>query len=156
MNAFSNFANNNQSVPDTYTDRKTDTNPRKIPPSETGHYINYPTYYSGTAVPSTLSFPDSWVQVPIYVENIQNRGMCSLYIKNSIAAEIANVQNTIVGAMQLLIEYSKIYNTDIRAYLTGYSDQNNFKIEARMMGCTVNIILYCENGLLNVVASYTE
>lgn len=154
MNAFSDFANNNKPTSDTYSDNKTATNLSQIPQSYTGYLINYPTY--GSTTPVSLPFADTWVQVPIYVLESQSRGMCSLYIKNSIAPKLANAKNTIIGSMQLLIEYSKIYNADIRAYLTGYSDLNNFKIEARMMGTRANIILYCENGLLNIVASYTE
>lgn len=97
---------------------------------------------------------DQWVSVPFTQTN--GVGMYTLYIKNSMVDEVnaTNFKSSLYGAARLISTYSEVYNKEIKAYLTGYTDPNNFKVEASIIGIPITFIVYAENGLLNLVASY--
>lgn len=97
---------------------------------------------------------DQWVSVPFTQTN--GVGMYTLYIKNSMVdiVNVTNFKSSLYGAARLISTYSEVYNKEIRAYLTGYTDPNNFKVEASIIGIPITFIVYAENGLLNLVASY--
>ena len=97
---------------------------------------------------------DQWVSVPFTQTN--GVGMYTLYIKNSMVdiVNVTNFRSSLYGAARLISTYSEVYNKEIRAYLTGYTDPNNFKVEASIIGIPITFIVYAENGLLNLVASY--
>ena len=150
MNAFNLFAENAaKQTGELLVDNKTVTDPNNIPPSSTG-VANY----QGTITPVAIAWDNQWVPIPLG----NNSSMCALYVKNSMINEIdtTNLKNTIYGAAQMLVVYGSIYGKCVNAYLTGYTDPNNFKIEATLMGSNVNFIVYNENGLLNIVASYIK
>ena len=152
MNAFNLFAENAaKQTGELLVDNKTVTDLNNIPPNSTGTFINY---HQGTTTPVTMPWGDQWVPIPLG----NNSSICALYVKNSMISEIdtTNLKNTIYGAAQMLIAYGSIYGKCVHAYLTGYTDPNNFKIEATLMGSNVNFIVYNENGLLNIVASYIK
>ena len=95
-----------------------------------------------------------WVSVPFTQTN--GVGMYTLYIKDSMIdiVNVTNFRSSLYGAARLISTYSEVYNKEIRAYLTGYTDPNNFKVEASIIGIPITFIVYAENGLLNLVASY--
>ena len=97
---------------------------------------------------------DQWVSVPFTQTN--GVGMYTLYIKDSMVdiVNVTNFRSSLYGAARLISTYSEVYNKEIRAYLTGYTDPNNFKVEASIIGIPITFIVYAENGLLNLVASY--
>lgn len=97
---------------------------------------------------------DQWVSVPFTQTN--GVGMYTLYIKDSMIdiVNVTNFRSSLYGAARLISTYSEVYNKEIRAYLTGYTDPNNFKVEASIIGIPITFIVYAENGLLNLVASY--
>lgn len=97
---------------------------------------------------------DQWVSVPFTQTN--GVGMYTLYIKDSMVdiVNVTNFRSSLYGAARLISTYSEVYNKEIKAYLTGYTDPNNFKVEASIIGIPITFIIYAENGLLNLVASY--
>ena len=97
---------------------------------------------------------DQWVSVPFTQTN--GVGMYTLYIKDSMVdiVNVTNFRSSLYGAARLISTYSEVYNKEIKAYLTGYTDPNNFKVEASIIGIPITFIVYAENGLLNLVASY--
>lgn len=107
-----------------------------------------------TAQNAPIQVQDQWVSVPFTQTN--GVGMYTLYIKNSMVDEVnaTNFKSSLYGAARLISTYSEVYNKEIRAYLTGYTDPNNFKVEASIIGIPITFIVYAENGLLNLVASY--
>ena len=97
---------------------------------------------------------DQWVSVPFTQTN--GVGMYTLYIKDSMVdiVNVTNFKSSLYGAARLISTYSEVYDKEIRAYLTGYTDPNNFRVEASIIGIPITFIVYAENGLLNLVASY--
>lgn len=107
-----------------------------------------------TAQNAPIQVQDQWISVPFTQTN--GVGMYTLYIKDSMVDEVnaTNFKSSLYGAARLISTYSEVYNKEIRAYLTGYTDPNNFKVEASIIGIPITFIVYAENGLLNLVASY--
>ena len=65
-----------------------------------------------------------------------------------------NLKYQLMIAYSIMEIYATKYNGVVRGYLTGFTNVNNFKIEATVESSTpFNIIIYFENGLLNVVAN---
>ena len=118
-------------------------------PSTTGGQINYP--IPSKTVPVVQCYNnDQWLLIP------SSKFNCQIYVKGSIydMAISTNLKYQLMIAYSIMEIYATKYNGVVRGYLTGFTNVNNFKIEATVESSTpFNIIIYFENGLLNVVAN---
>lgn len=118
-------------------------------PSTTGGQINYP--ISSKTMPVVQCYNnDQWLLIP------SSKFNCQIYVKGSIydMAISTNLKYQLMTAYSIMEIYATKYNGVVRGYLTGFTNVNNFKIEATVESSTpFNIIIYFENGLLNVVAN---
>lgn len=131
-------------------------------PSTTGGQINY--LYPSTTTGGQINYPipsktmpvvqcynnDQWLLIP------SSKFNCQIYVKGSIydMAISTNLKYQLMTAYSIMEIYATKYNGVVRGYLTGFTNVNNFKIEATVESSTpFNIIIYFENGLLNVVAN---
>lgn len=118
-------------------------------PSTTGGQINYP--IPSKAAPVVQCYNnDQWLLIP------SSKFNCQIYVKGSIydMAISTNLKYQLMTAYSIMEIYATKYNGVVRGYLTGFTNVNNFKIEATVeSGTPFNIIIYFENGLLNVVAN---
>lgn len=118
-------------------------------PSTTGGQINYP--IPSKTMPVVQCYNnDQWLLIP------SSKFNCQIYVKGSIydMAISTNLKYQLMTAYSIMEIYATKYNGVVRGYLTGFTNVNNFKIEATVESSTpFNIIIYFENGLLNVVAN---
>ena len=118
-------------------------------PSTTGGQINYP--IPSKTMPVVQRYNnDQWLLIP------SSKFNCQIYVKGSIydMAISTNLKYQLMTAYSIMEIYATKYNGVVRGYLTGFTNVNNFKIEATVESSTpFNIIIYFENGLLNVVAN---
>lgn len=118
-------------------------------PSTTGGQINYP--IPSKTMPVVQCYNnDQWLLIP------SSKFNCQIYVKGSIynMAISTNLKYQLMTAYSIMEIYATKYNGVVRGYLTGFTNVNNFKIEATVeSGTPFNIIIYFENGLLNVVAN---
>lgn len=118
-------------------------------PSTTGGQINYP--IPSKTMPVVQCYNnDQWLLIP------SSKFNCQIYVKGSIydMAISTNLKYQLMIAYSIMEIYATKYNGVVRGYLTGFTNVNNFKIEATVESSTpFNIIIYFENGLLNVVAN---
>lgn len=118
-------------------------------PSTTGGQINYP--IPSKTMPVVRCYNnDQWLLIP------SSKFNCQIYVKGSIydMAISTNLKYQLMTAYSIMEIYATKYNGVVRGYLTGFTNVNDFKIEATVESSTpFNIIIYFENGLLNVVAN---
>lgn len=155
MNAFSNYATNNTGKFNGSVTNTTKYNKHKPVVPTTGNYIQY-------TKPMTITAPDA--QVPVPTDNwtilpFNKDFRCTLYVKQAIynLATTTNFLYSLKDIHSVMTLYANRYNANVNGYLTGYTDNNNFQVKANCIGqIPFNLIIYVENGLLNVVASYNK
>lgn len=155
MNAFSNYATNTtKKFNDSVTVTTEYTKNKSFVPT-TGNYIQYTKPMAITA-PNTQTpvQNDNWTILP-FNEDFR----CTLYVKQAMynLATTTNFLYSLKDIHSVMTLYANRYNANINGYLTGYTDNNNFQVKASCRGqIPFNLIIYVENGLLNVVASYNK
>lgn len=155
MNAFSNYATNNTGKFNGSVTATTEYTKNKSFVPTTGNYIQY-------IKPMTLTAPNT--QTPVQNDNwtilpFNEDFRCTLYVKPAMynLATTTNFLYSLKDIHSVMTLYANRYNANINGYLTGYTDNNNFQVKANCIGqISFNLIIYVENGLLNVVASYNK
>ena len=155
MNAFSNYATNNTGKFNGSVTATTEYTKNKSFVPTTGNYIQY-------IKPMTLTAPNT--QTPVQNDNwtilpFNEDFRCTLYVKPAMynLATTTNFLYSLKDIHSVMTLYANRYNANINGYLTGYTDNNNFQVKASCRGqIPFNLIIYVENGLLNVVASYNK
>lgn len=155
MNAFSNYATNNTGKFNGSVTATTEYTKNKSFVPTTGNYIQY-------IKPMTLTAPNT--QTPVQNDNwtilpFNEDFRCTLYVKPAMynLATTTNFLYSLKDIHSVMTLYANRYNANINGYLTGYTDNKNFQVKASCRGqIPFNLIIYVENGLLNVVASYNK
>lgn len=155
MNAFSNYATNNTGKFNGSVTATTEYTKNKSFVPTTGNYIQY-------IKPMTLTAPNT--QTPVQNDNwtilpFNKDFRCTLYVKPAMynLATTTNFLYSLKDIHSVMTLYANRYNANINGYLTGYTDNKNFQVKASCRGqIPFNLIIYVENGLLNVVASYNK
>lgn len=155
MNAFSNYATNNTGKFNGSVTATTEYTKNKSFVPTTGNYIQY-------IKPMTLTAPNT--QTPVQNDNwtilpFNEDFRCTLYVKQAMynLATTTNFLYSLKDIHSVMTLYANRYNANINGYLTGYTDNKNFQVKASCRGqIPFNLIIYVENGLLNVVASYNK
>lgn len=155
MNAFSNYATNNTGKFNGSVTATTEYTKNKSFAPTTGNYIQY-------IKPMTLTAPNT--QTPVQNDNwtilpFNEDFRCTLYVKPAMynLATTTNFLYSLKDIHSVMTLYANRYNANINGYLTGYTDNKNFQVKASCRGqIPFNLIIYVENGLLNVVASYNK
>lgn len=94
-----------------------------------------------------------WIQLPITTPN------CEIYAKEDLynAAINTSLKYKLTVMSAAMDIYRLTYNANIRGYITGFTDVNNFQIKADVYCCNpFKLIMYFEDGLLNIVTSYNK
>ena len=155
MNAFSNYATNTTKKFNGSVTATTEYTKNKSFVPTTGNYIQYTKPMTITAPDTQAPVPaDSWTILP-FNEDFR----CTLYVKQAIynLATTTNFLYSLKDIYSVMTLYANRYNANVNGYLTGYTDNNNFQVKANCIGqISFNLIIYVENGLLNVVASYNK
>lgn len=155
MNAFSNYATNNTGKFNGSVSNTTEYTKHKSVVPTTGNYIQYTKPMTITAPNTQAPVPtDNWTILP-FNEDFR----CTLYVKQAIynLATTTNFLYSLKDIHSVMTLYANRYNANVNGYLTGYTDNNNFQVKANCIGqISFNLIIYVENGLLNVVASYNK
>lgn len=155
MNAFSNYATNNTGKFNGSVTNTTEYTKHKSVVPTTGNYIQYTKPMTITAPNTQALVPtDNWTILP-FNEDFR----CTLYVKQAIynLATTTNFLYSLKDIYSVMTLYANRYNANVNGYLTGYTDNNNFQVKANCIGqIPFNLIIYVENGLLNVVASYNK
>lgn len=154
MNAFSNYATNNTDKFNGSVTATTEYTKNKSFAPTTGNYIQYK--------PMTITAPN--IQAPVPTDNwtilpFNEDFRCTLYVKQAIynLATTTNFLYSLKDIYSVMTLYANRYNANVNGYLTGYTDNNNFQVKASCIGhIPFNLIIYVENGLLNVVAGYNK
>ena len=154
MNAFSNYATNNTGNFNGSVTATTEYTKNKSFVPTTGNYIQYK--------PMTITAPNT--QTPVKNDNwtilpFNEDFRCTLYVKQAMynLATTTNFLYSLKDIHSVMTLYANRYNANINGYLTGYTDNKNFQVKASCRGqIPFNLIIYVENGLLNVVASYNK
>lgn len=155
MNAFSNYATNNTGKFNGSVTATTEYTKNKSFVPTTGNYIQY-------IKPMTLTAPNT--QTPVQNDNwtilpFNEDFRCTLYVKPAMynLATTTNFLYSLKDIHSVMTLYANRYNANINGYLTGYTDNKNFQVKASCRGqIPFNLIIYVENGLLNVVTSYNK
>lgn len=155
MNAFSNYATNNTGKFNGSVTATTEYTKNKSFVPTTGNYIQY-------TKPMTITAPNT--QTPVQNDNwtilpFNEDFRCTLFVKPAMynLATTTNFLYSLKDIHSVMTLYANRYNANINGYLTGYTDNNNFQVKASCRGqIPFNLIIYVENGLLNVVASYNK
>lgn len=155
MNAFSNYATNNTGKFNGSVTNTTEYTKHKSVVPTTENYIQYTKPMTITAPNTQVPIPaDNWTILP-FNEDFR----CTLYVKQAIynLATTTNFLYSLKDIHSVMTLYANRYNANINGYLTGYTDNKNFQVKASCRGqIPFNLIIYVENGLLNVVASYNK
>lgn len=154
MNAFSNYATNNTDKFNGSVTATTEYTKNKSFAPTTGNYIQYK--------PMTITAPNT--QTPVQNDNwtilpFNEDFRCTLYVKQAMynLATTTNFLYSLKDIYSVMTLYANRYNANVNGYLTGYTDNNNFQVKASCIGhIPFNLIIYVENGLLNVVAGYNK
>lgn len=168
MNAFSNYATNNTGKFNGSVTATTEYTKNKSFVPTTGNYIQYtqPMDIAGNYIqytkPMAITAPNT--QTPVQNDNwtilpFNEDFRCTLYVKQAMynLATTTNFLYSLKDIHSVMTLYANRYNANINGYLTGYTDNKNFQIKASCRGqIPFNLIIYVENGLLNVVASYNK